>query len=1000
MKMSNKHYTLAQSSKLFALIFTFFAGFSALIAQPANDNFCDATELTVGEFCVSSTNGDLTDSTLEPNEPVGDCYGFTPPTNSVWFSFVAPPSGLIMASANFPDLGTAVDAAMAIYELNGTNDCIIDSLVQVACNDSEVPSGAAERFPSIGTELTPGNTYYIQVIEQVFAPDPTVGGTFCIQIEELQAPPNDEVCDAIAIDLDADPVVFTNVGATSVLEFGLAPAPNPQDFLGTSSWGLSFGITRSIWFSFVAPASGMVDVDLSDRSVIGNYNSKIAVYAAADCNSVMGTNLIAAQSAFSEPSNAAGTASTFFFQNRIYELSCLTPGDTYFILVDGGNEVFFQPARDAGRGSIAIRTLANNPISAQTTVFDAACTGDSFGAIFAEGTGGAGDPLNLQGSQYTYEWSNGGTGRLVDSLTAGTYTVTITDLCGVTAVESYEVGENGTPSIYVSDDETINAGDEVELLAIGQGGNPTDIPRIYGTTNNGFGPPSGRVLQMDLRTEEVPTTVAGDTLPTFSQIAYANDKLYSITNISNFPAPTTYELWETDIASGLASMVAAIDFPADESPVDMQYNLYTNQLWAMTDASKMYVIDVTTAAATFAFDVPVILPNDFVIVDETTILVSDADEINSLTTNLFLIDLPSNTILNTAIVPVIPGQNDMSIDPGTPDVYFYFRYLSTASLVSRQYHRFDLNTGEFSPVKYVSQSIPNIIDFTIAPRTVEGYTYEWNPATTLDDANSPNPVASPTETTTYTVTATDACGTSTANSVTITVAGNEADLELNITSSLTEYKIWEIVPYQITLTNNGTADATNVKVAAGLPSGMVYTSHNVVTGNYNDYNLFFEEWTVPNLAAGETAVLDLVLFPLVQNVDLTNFVQVLQSDQLDPDSTPGNDTDNTPDEDDEAAVTLSNANPIAPLVANGGTSTGNAVLYPTPATDVLNVAFESATAQPQVMRIYDVLGRAVIEQDVDVYEGFNQVTFEVNGLQSGTYFVWMGAEAELMKFVK
>ncbi len=144
------------------------------------------------------------------------------------------------------------------------------------------------------------------------------------------------------------------------------------------------------------------------------------------------------------------------------------------------------------------------------------------------------------------------------------------------------------------------------------------------------------------------------------------------------------------------------------------------------------------------------------------------------------------------------------------------------------------------------------------------------------------------------------------------------DVELDITVDNLLYDQYEHVIYTVTVSNNGTEDATGVTVAAGLPSGMVYSDHDTDKG---DYSLYFETWTVGSLAAGETATLELDLFTLVEEVDITNFVQVMTTDQDDIDSTPGNDTDETTNEDDEASVT------ITPASAGGtGTGIGNADL--------------------------------------------------------------------------
>jgi uncharacterized repeat protein (TIGR01451 family) len=141
--------------------------------------------------------------------------------------------------------------------------------------------------------------------------------------------------------------------------------------------------------------------------------------------------------------------------------------------------------------------------------------------------------------------------------------------------------------------------------------------------------------------------------------------------------------------------------------------------------------------------------------------------------------------------------------------------------------------------------------------------------------------------------------------------GNGVDLELDIAVDNLLYDQYENVTYTITAFNNGTENATNIVVEAGLPTGMVYTDHSESAG---DYNLFFEEWTIDELASGESATLELVLFTLVENPDITNFVQILAQDQTDTDSSPGNGNGITPQEDDEAAITIT---PIDPKPQGG-----------------------------------------------------------------------------------
>ena len=64
------------------------------------------------------------------------------------------------------------------------------------------------------------------------------------------------------------------------------------------------------------------------------------------------------------------------------------------------------------------------------------------------------------------------------------------------------------------------------------------------------------------------------------------------------------------------------------------------------------------------------------------------------------------------------------------------------------------------------------ISTTTSGGTGSGYTYQWAPTTGLSAANIPNPVATPSVTTTYSVTVTDANGCTKTTSVTITILPN------------------------------------------------------------------------------------------------------------------------------------------------------------------------------------------------------------------------------------
>ena len=112
-------------------------------------------------------------------------------------------------------------------------------------------------------------------------------------------------------------------------------------------------------------------------------------------------------------------------------------------------------------GCTTVDTLTiseNSLIQSNTIITDVSCDGGSDGKIILS-TGGGIPP-------YTYDWNNGSSNSIISNLSAGTYSVTITDANGCVVTENYYVQE---PDLLVA---TVSVNQTYILNATQTGGTP------------------------------------------------------------------------------------------------------------------------------------------------------------------------------------------------------------------------------------------------------------------------------------------------------------------------------------------------------------------------------------------------------------------------------------------------------------------------------------------------------------------------------------------------
>ena len=233
-----------------------------------------------------------------------------------------------------------------------------------------------------------------------------------ISIDTTQ--PNDSLCSAIELILDAGctGAIYSNANAT------IEPGEIEPDCF--------YGIESTVWFSFVAPANGRVLIT-TDIEPATNRDTQIAVYAApSDCAdlSTLGAVLGCDQD-----------GGEIIVYNSILELgeAILTPGDTYYIQVDGffGTQGTFCIEVNTGADCATIDNFIVSNITSTTADFSWNAEGNATSgyilSVFAAGA----DPLT-DAPVYT------------ETIPSGTLTATATGLEADTAYDAYISADCGT----------------------------------------------------------------------------------------------------------------------------------------------------------------------------------------------------------------------------------------------------------------------------------------------------------------------------------------------------------------------------------------------------------------------------------------------------------------------------------------------------------------------------------------------------------------------------
>ena len=214
------------------------------MAAPANDNFASAQ--VVGPALPVSVAASNIGATAQAGEP--DIYS-NDVTSSVWFKWTAGPATAGQVVVNLCGSGfTGDDFPFEKFAVRKDFNTPAQLVMEMA-------GECSARFLAVN-----GQTYYIQVDYG------TDQGDFTFRMRKLTPPANDNWAGRQIIG-PALPVTLNTTNSDSTHEVG-EPAT-----LGGS------GSSRSVWYSWTAPANGRVALNVcEDTPIVGASNKRVVVY--------------------------------------------------------------------------------------------------------------------------------------------------------------------------------------------------------------------------------------------------------------------------------------------------------------------------------------------------------------------------------------------------------------------------------------------------------------------------------------------------------------------------------------------------------------------------------------------------------------------------------------------------------------------------------------------------------------------------------------------------
>jgi gliding motility-associated-like protein len=598
----------------------------------------------------------------------------------------------------------------------------------------------------------------------------------------------------------------------------------PASCMNSSLQTVTSCVTPASWVEFgsgntVTPPAGSNEIQVTDLS--GNsltfFISNLAECTASPCPTLtFATSAQTNVSCFGGNNGAATVTASGGTGPYTYTW---TPG-----ALSGAT----QSNLSAGTYIVSVTDFNNCPGSTTVTITQpatavtvsassvAATCGSNNGSATANASGGTGT--------ITYSWSpGGGTTPTITNLSSGTYTVTVTDANGCTATASTSVGSAGGPTLTLSNSSNVscNGLSDGSATVAGSGGTGTLtynwMPgNLSGATQNALSAATYTVTVTDgsgcsntltVTISEPPALVAS--AGTINAANCGSTDGSASVNASGGTGTLTYT-WTpnvsttasaTNIAAGSYSVVVA-DANGCSQTVNFIVSSIGGPTVAVTDVEGVSCLGDTDGTATavatggnppFTYQwTPTGGTNATATglsAGNYSVLVTD--DLGCIGTADVTIAAPTAISITETITDAGCGTSDGQIAANASGGTGTFTYLwtpggqTTSTITGLAGGNYSVTATDANGCTATENYVVNVsgeLDITVIPEfatinqgeTVQivasgATTYSWTPTNGLSCTDCPNPIASPSLTTTYIVTGTDGSGCTGTATVTIFV---------------------------------------------------------------------------------------------------------------------------------------------------------------------------------------------------------------------------------------